>query len=687
MSKLLTKSGQVQKRWMTGMTRADSVNEEARTAEVEFISIDNGGTRYGQYGPEYDDYGQFVEELSLEKKHVRTARFDSGNSPLLKDHMQHSVDFVVGVIESAKFTKNGATAIVRFAKDEASDIIFQKVKDGILKNVSVGYRVFAMEEIARQKTNDGKTTIPVMRVTDYEPIEISMVPIGFDKGAQVRGEEADSKELNECSFLYRNHTENNCMTEEERKAQEAAEAADRQRKADEKRARDEAAATARKEGAEAEGKRQSEIRSRCAQAGLDQKTTDELCADVSLTAEAANKRIMDAWSEKGVKAPVASTIVVADGLDLGRSMAANLANRILPGEEAVRTEFSEGKGDYFNGCSMFDLGREMLHAHGIETRGIGRVQLAHKIIGFRADQVRHSGSGSMHTTFDFPSILEDIQNKFLRKRYEQSPRTFMPLVRERKVSDFKTISNVQIGEGQDLLEVPEGAEYKLATVGEGAEKYVLVKYGRIYKYSFEMLLNDDLDAFMRTIGFFGDASARLESDLFWAQLTDNPILQTDGKALFHADHNNLNIGGAAALGEAPLGQMRAATRKQVGLDGHILNLVNKHLIVPASLETGAEKLVTTITPATSGNVNVFSTTSKMNLIVEPRLDTSSTTAYYNSCDKNQIDLVEMARLEGEEAPSITTEAGFNSDSIKFKGRNFVAFKVLDFRGFQKNDGT
>jgi len=681
MKKLLTKNINVHSRQIEGLVRRDSVNVEGRTVEVVAVSTDNAGLRYGRFGPEFDDFGPFMEELSLEKKHIRLERFESGASPVLKDHNQWSIDNVIGVIEGVRISKtDGMILTVRFAEDEQSEIVWQKVRDGILKNVSIGYRVHKMEEIGRHTEKGEKTSIPIMRATDYEPLEISFVPIGFDAGANVRCKDNDQEELNNCTFLYRN-MENNDMTEEELEAQRKA-AAEEKRVADEKEAAEKlktAEDKARTEGIEAEGKRQTEIRSRCAQAGFDQKATDELVAE-NLSPDEANKRIMDAWAGKGEDTPVDTRIENQGGkIDLGRAMVANLSARIMPDRDDVRTEYEEGNGNHFAGHTLFDMGRVMLTQAGVDTRGMSRMEQCEKMISFR--------SGPSHSTSDFPTILEDIQNKFLRKQYVESPQTFLPLVNHRPVSDFKVISSVQLGEGSDLLKVEEGAEYQLATVGEAGEKYVIAKYGRVYKFTLEMLMNDDLHAFMRMIGLFGAASSRLESDLFWAQITDNAAL-SDGVALFHADHNNLNSGaGAAAIGKVPLSDMRAATRKQVGIDGVKLNLIPKHLMVPAELETDAEELVTKITPTKSGDVNVFSTTSKLNLIVEPRLDDSSTTAFYTATSKEQVDLVEMARMEGQETPTMSMKEGFSTDSIEFKGRSFVAFKVQDFRGFQKNDGA
>ena len=56
-----------------------------------------------------------------------------------------------------------------------------KIRDGVIRNISVGYRI--LQTVATAAT---ATALAVLRVTEWEPIEISAVPIPADPGAQVR---------------------------------------------------------------------------------------------------------------------------------------------------------------------------------------------------------------------------------------------------------------------------------------------------------------------------------------------------------------------------------------------------------------------------------------------------------------------------------------------------------------------
>ena len=125
---------------------------------------------------------KFIERLSLHPTHVRLDRLNSG-APLLNANNADGLADVIGVVEenSVRLLQTEATAVVRFSKREDVEPIFQDVRDKIVRNVSVGYRVHRFEEQARQ-TSD----VPVWLAVDWEPYEISMVPIGADAGASVR---------------------------------------------------------------------------------------------------------------------------------------------------------------------------------------------------------------------------------------------------------------------------------------------------------------------------------------------------------------------------------------------------------------------------------------------------------------------------------------------------------------------
>jgi hypothetical protein len=107
----------------------------------------------------------------------------NSGAPLLNTHSDWSLEDVIGSVVpgSARISGGRGLATVKLssAAGDADTVI--KIKTGIVRNISVGYVVHRVEIIERDRD------VPIWRVVDWEPIEISAVPIPADPGAQVRG--------------------------------------------------------------------------------------------------------------------------------------------------------------------------------------------------------------------------------------------------------------------------------------------------------------------------------------------------------------------------------------------------------------------------------------------------------------------------------------------------------------------
>ena len=164
--------------------RADvaTINESARTVELIFST----GAAVERY--DWMSGKRYREVLSLKPEHIILDRLRSG-APLLDAHSAYSITDQIGVVEadSVKLTAKEARATVRFSKRAAVEPIWTDVKDGVIRSVSVGYRVHRFEEV---EGKDG--AIPTRTATSWEPYEISLVPMGADTGARVRAKDIET---------------------------------------------------------------------------------------------------------------------------------------------------------------------------------------------------------------------------------------------------------------------------------------------------------------------------------------------------------------------------------------------------------------------------------------------------------------------------------------------------------------
>lgn len=93
----------------------------------------------------------------------------------------HDRNYIAGKVERAWIEDGRGYAEVTFDSDEESEKIYQKVKSGTLKGVSVGYLVENWEEVMPNKmSSDGRFAGPCSIAKKWAPLEISIVSVPAD---------------------------------------------------------------------------------------------------------------------------------------------------------------------------------------------------------------------------------------------------------------------------------------------------------------------------------------------------------------------------------------------------------------------------------------------------------------------------------------------------------------------------
>ncbi len=135
--------------------------------------------------------GRYNEELVVTPESVRLGRLNAG-APFLDTHDDFSIRGILGsVVRGSARVENGqGLATVQLSRRPDAAGAVQDIRDGVLRNVSVGYRYHAVD-----RTEATASAPEHWRVTDWEPLEISAVPVPADAGAQIR---ADAKEAFPC---------------------------------------------------------------------------------------------------------------------------------------------------------------------------------------------------------------------------------------------------------------------------------------------------------------------------------------------------------------------------------------------------------------------------------------------------------------------------------------------------------
>ena len=660
-------------------TRLAQLEETQTGAEERIFNVifTTGATvrKYNYFADEMYD-----EELVVNEASVRLGRLNGGGAPVLDTHSDMSLDNVKGVVMagSARIEGGLGYASLKIDGGPENEPVIRKIRDGIIRNVSVGYRVHRYEVIR----NDG--AVPLYRAIDWEPYEISLVPIGADAGAGIRSTPRTFPcEVINHSTPKENRTMSNHDTQpNENPATPETPAANPPADAPENPATPATPATPEQEGTEearAEGmrlerQRVAEVTKIVRAAKLPETFSQKLIND-GTGLQQARKLVLDELARKGGEGgEIRSQVTITrDEMDGVRAMA---ENALLHRHDPNTYKLDAGAREY-RGMTLMEIGRDILKRRGIDTRGMSKSEVAGTMLGMET-------RGGLHSTSDFANIVLNVANKTLRAAYEAAPQTFKPFSRQVTAPDFKTIARVQLGDAPTLDKVNESGEFKRGTISDGKEQYALATYGKVVAINRQTIINDDLGAFTRLPEMFGRAAADLQSDTVWGIITANAAMG-DGTTLFHATHGNLD-GTSAAISIASLGNGRAGMRKQKGLNGRFINVMAKYLLVPAAIETVAEQYVsqTNVIYTKAADFNPFA--NKLQVIAEPRLDAASAISWYLAADPAQIDTIEYCFLEGQEGVYLESRLGFDVDGLELKARLDFAAKAIDWRGFWKNPG-
>jgi hypothetical protein len=621
---------------------AAQANREERTVPMTFYA----GATVLQF-----DWESGVHELtlSMDSGACRLGALKSGRAPFTLGHASPNDPLAtLGVILNPAIAEGKATADVRFSKRADVEPVYQDVLDEILCNVSVGAKLLKLKET----TKDGDRMRSFL-ATSWEPFAVALVGVGADPGACFKAAAGEVDVECEIEFAGRASSPQEQVMEETKPGQGGGAPAGVSHE------------QAIQAALAAEESRVQEINKIVGLGKLDaafalQHITSK--TSIEQFREVAFARLAER-SAAGAPTQGHHATLTVDERDKVRLAGGQVVMNLFDRKNVVDS------ANDMRGMSVLRLAEELLHRTGRAEKGMSKARIAEL---------------SMHNTADFPYILADSARKQMLAAYALATPTYRIWAKPSTSPDFKTMSRLRLSEAPTFLKVNEGAQITLGTMSESREQYALLTAGRGASFTRQMMINDDVGAFLDLLNAFGFQAARYENKTVYAILTANAAM-SDSVALFHATHANL---GSGAIGNTGLDAMFSAMAIQKGLDGvSILNLMPKFLITPAAKASTAQTALT----ATGNNVkttdqNWFA--GRLTPVSDGELDASSTAVWYGACDPAIAPGVEYCHLEGAEGPqSIRKE---NEDAILgvqiYMFLDFAA-KAVDFRTLYKSTGV
>lgn len=592
----------------------DTYDAEANTIEV-VLSTGADVQRAG-----------YVERLPIANANLRNI----AGAPVLDAHNQGSTRAVLGVIQKAWKAGGEIRALLKLSsRDDVAGTV-RDIADGILRNLSIGYRVKQWADSTDSKGNRIRTAVA------WSIHEASFVPIGADAGAVTRSYPMKKKPAGA----------NPAPVEDVEDATPA---------------NDNTAAQTR-----------AAIRDIIKRAGGTVEQADELI-DADATEEQARAAAYEIMTARSATAPRVRILNPGPSPEETLHLRAEgFAARYLgvPAKNDAARQFAN--------LSVEDQARDWLEANGVRTRGMSREALLTAAFQTRA--------GGQHTTSDFPLMLDVGLGSAVRAAYAAALSPAVGIFCQRvTANDFRPQSVHQLGELPKLTKVTESGEIKSVTRGEAREGWALDTYGAIFSASRKLIVNDAFNQLGDFARDAGQAAAATVADLVVSTLTQaagaGPVMG-DTKRMFHADHGNLFADATrAGIDEAGISAMRVAMLTQTGVDGvTIIDVRPDTLIVAPSRLTEAEKFVASITPTRTDDAQPI----KLTVAVEPRLEAVNPFGFYLADSRTPA--LYLGGLAGNEGPQVSARDGWEILGREWRVTLDVGVGARDFRGIAYNAG-
>ncbi len=659
-----------------------TVDRTARTVEVVWST----GARARNFVP---PLGPILEELDMAPGAVRMDGLRSGRAPVLDSHRRGGARDVLGRVLGARLEAGRGYATLQFSAAADVEPVWQRIADGTLQSISVGYRVHRYEQLTDPAT--GQT---IHRAVDWEPYEISVVPVPVDPAAAIRGEDAQGSPI---PALEPALTQEPSMTDtpaapvaeppvtppatpDPTPSTEAARAMPQTPPA----ALTVAPGAPPSPDPAAEAIRVERDRITAlgpvlaASRGLVPAATGDALQQRAIaegwSADALRGALWDAMVQ-GAKppaipaSPATNAPAQGDPAVLREAMAEALAVRAMPGYQAQ----DGGRHSEFLGWRPSEMVAELMRARGERNVPRDTAKLAER---------------AFHTTSDFPLLLSAAANKMLLAAYQPAQPTYRTIFLRRDFRDFKPHRHLRIGDFPNLVALNENGEIQAGTMSESQELVTLTTFARRIRVTRQMLVNDDLGAFTDFAAMIGRRVADFENATAYGLLNTangaGPTLTTGAAAVFATAAARANMAATGTALDLPnLALGRAAIMKQKTLDGLPISIgASMRLVVGPNQEMAARQLTVNVAATQTSNANIYA--GFVQPLVEPLIPSNR---WYLFSDPLAAPVYVYGYLNGAEGPQVTTGPVSGVDGVEVSVIFDFGVGAIDWRGAWFNAGT
>lgn len=669
-----------------------SLNKETRTVDVTFATP-TPVLRYSWLNDEY-----YYEVLDMNGANLERA---TKGLPVLDNHSSWgSVSSnILGRGLNVRRDGDSYVASVKFSTRASVEGMISDIEDGIISDISFGYSVNKVERMEKQEGDRYRTYM----VREWTPNEISFVTIPADPKAGVRSadgetdfdliaeysrqnpESIENKHINKQGVIMKR--EQIIAMLEKRGITVDANITDEALNAELERALNPSGADPKavQTAIEGERKRTADIIEAVRSAKLPTEFANTLITEGKDINE-ARAAIIAEFAKGDQGAGTRNQVVVVEDREAEMRAQAMTAALVMRSEPSLVMNDKSGISadaviearKNYRHMTLLDMAKDSVERTGVDIRGMNPMEIV--------------GRAFTSSTSDFPVLLEGANRTVLLANYAIASDAWKEFCAVGSVSDFREHKRLRMGTFSDLQSVNENGEFKNKKITDADyEKVKIGTKGNIINVSRQMIINDDLGAFLRLAGMLGRAAARtIENDVF-AFLKESggggfgPMM-ADGKRMFHADHGNI----ATTAGAPTIAILEAMRQQMAQLKDKDSN---DYLDIRPSIALSPMSVGATLRLLNQSQYDNDGTAfQKPNIVAglfnkvidTPRL---TGTAFYAFADPNVEPCLEVNFLNGEQMPFMESETGFSVDGTSWKIRHDFGIGAVGYRGAIRNAGA
>lgn len=671
---------------------SSTYNEQEHSIEMVFATEEKVFIRHWE--------GDHYQVLVCNKDNIRAERLDNGAVHMLDTHNDSSVKHVYGRVISWRIENSKCIARIALSNDPDKAGIVTDIKTGIIRTCSIKARPWAATADP-QTVND---KFPTYRITDWEPMEISLAAVPADAQSIVRSDNNNNHSIN---ILLTNTSEmeqkdileiiTRCadkgldlafakgLIEKQPKLEDVdgliSTEVERRAKTTETPAATPPVTEPAKAPVTGADSIELQIISRCEAAGLDLVFAKDLITR-KLDVNAANAAIVDEIARKNpnniLNNHAAPKVTGPDEKDIIRTA---VQDGLIHRAGDTTIQLNEKSREYRN-MSMVDIARnciiqdEMARGGGFEKA----YRMANSLS--KQDVIKRALA-----TTDYPDLLTSTVNRQLRRYYTPQNSNWQQLSQRTTVNDFREKTGLEFDGNATFQKIAEGGEYKAKSELKTGKATIKVDtYGHLIVITRKAMINDDLDVLSRIPKEVAQGALDLQADMVFGLLNagHTTTKTPDNVALFHAASHSNYVSTGTAMSETTINDGIVAMAKQKSPAGKLLNIQPKYLVVPLEKVMLAKKLMAGITAGTTNDVNTLQ--GALEIITDARLSAVSAISWYLFAG-NQVEGLMHAYLEGEEGLYTDSRTDFMTDNIETKARLEFGVAAWNHRAWFKNTGA